>query len=201
MTSIRALPDTIPFTQRARVAWSSDGFYYTVHPAPGTVPPGDEHYYRRVRYHRLGDDPARDALVFGEGLPKERLLSVEADAKGRWVVLSSAEGWTRNASRLAEPSPPPPPPPPPPDWIPVALNATKPTPETTAFMVLLPASFPRVHCVEALPSSSVVLLPGSTRPPPLAITQVTARLGTPFPSLSTRRTTRALSSSVPAPAL
>ncbi len=92
----RALPDTIPFTQRARVAWSSDGFYYTVHPAPGTVPPGDEHYYRRVRYHRLGDDAARDALVFGEGLPKERLLSVEADAKGRWVVLSSAEGWTRN---------------------------------------------------------------------------------------------------------
>ena len=98
----RALPDTIPFTQRARVAWSGDGFYYTVHPAPGTVPPGDEHYYRRVRYHRLGDDPARDALVFGDGLPKERLLSVDADAKGRWVVLSAAEGWTRNDLYLLE---------------------------------------------------------------------------------------------------
>ena len=92
----RVLPDTIPFTQRAQVAWSGDGFYYTVHPAPGSVPAGDEHYYRRVRYHRLGQDVSEDALVFGEGLPKESLLSVEADAKGRWVVLSAAEGWTRN---------------------------------------------------------------------------------------------------------
>ena len=92
----RVLPDTIPFTQRAQVAWSGDGFYYTVHPAPGTVPPGDEHYHRRVRHHVLGHDPSEDALVFGDGLPKESLLSVEADATGRWVVLSAAEGWTRN---------------------------------------------------------------------------------------------------------
>jgi len=92
----RVLPDTIPFTQRAQVAWSGDGFYYTVHPAPGTVPPGDEHYHRRVRHHVLGHDPSEDVLVFGDGLRKESLLSVEADATGRWVVLSAAEGWTRN---------------------------------------------------------------------------------------------------------
>ena len=92
----RVLADTIPFTQRAQVAWTGNGFYYTVHPAPGSVPPGDEHYYRRVRHHRLGQDPSGDALVFGDGLPKESLLSVEADTKGRWVVLSAAEGWTRN---------------------------------------------------------------------------------------------------------
>ncbi|HEY8758813.1 MAG TPA: prolyl oligopeptidase family serine peptidase [Candidatus Limnocylindria bacterium] len=90
------LPDEIPHTQRARVAWAGDGFYYTVHPVPGSVPPGDEHYYRRVRYHRLGDDPSNDPLVFGDGLPKESLLSVAADKKGRWVVLSAAEGWSRN---------------------------------------------------------------------------------------------------------
>ena len=96
VASGRQLPDEIPHTQRARVAWSGGGFYYTVHPTPGTVPAGDEHYYRRVRYHRLGDDPSRDPLVFGDGLPKETLLSMDADAKGRWVVLSAAEGWTRN---------------------------------------------------------------------------------------------------------
>jgi len=90
------LPDEIPHTQRARVAWSGDGFYYTVHPVPGSVPPGDEHYYRRVRYHRVGDDPSGDPLVFGDGRPKESLLSVAADPKGRWVVLSAAEGWSRN---------------------------------------------------------------------------------------------------------
>src|SRR5437763_2696424 len=96
VASALRLADQIPFTQRARVAWSGDGFYYTVHPAPGSVPPGDEHYYRRVRYHRLGADPGRDALVCGEGLAKERLRTVEADAKGRTVVLSAADGWTRN---------------------------------------------------------------------------------------------------------
>ena len=92
----RRLPDEIPHTQRARVAWSGEGFYHTVHPTPGSVPPGDEHYYRRVRYHRLGDDPSTDPVVFGDGLPKETLLNMDADAKGRWVVLSAAEGWTRN---------------------------------------------------------------------------------------------------------
>ena len=92
----RILPDTIPHTQRAHVAWSGDGFYYTVHPTPGTVPPGDEHYHRQVRFHRLGDDASADADVFGAGLPKETLVSVVADGAGRWVVLSAAEGWTRN---------------------------------------------------------------------------------------------------------
>jgi len=92
----RRLPDEIPHTQRARVAWSGGGFYYTVHPTPGTVPAGDEHYFTRIRFHALGDDPARDALVFGDGLPKEAMLSMEADPRGRWVVLSAGQGWTRN---------------------------------------------------------------------------------------------------------
>src|SRR5438445_8614806 len=52
------LGDRIPHTQRSTVAWASRpggvGFYYTVHPARGSVAPGDENYYRRVRYHRLG---------------------------------------------------------------------------------------------------------------------------------------------------
>jgi prolyl oligopeptidase len=96
VVSGRALPDVIPNTQRSRVSWAAGGFYYTAHPAPGTVPPGDEHYFTRIRYHRVGDDPARDPVVFGEGLPKERMLSMDADAAGRWVVLASFEGWTRN---------------------------------------------------------------------------------------------------------
>src|SRR4029077_963672 len=65
----RDLPDVIPHTQRSKVSWVGDGsaFYYTVHPTPGSVPKGDEHYYRKVRFHRLGDDPSRDAEVFGDG--------------------------------------------------------------------------------------------------------------------------------------
>ena len=93
----RVLPDEIPFTQRSKVSWVRDfGFYYTVHPAPGSVPKGDEHYYRKVRLHRLGDDPARDPDVFGAGYPKETIVGVEADSRGRWIALSAYEGWTRN---------------------------------------------------------------------------------------------------------
>src|SRR5438876_6011115 len=91
-----SLPEEIPHTQRSRVSWDGDGFYYTVHPAPGSVPPGDEQYFTKIRYHRLGEDPQRDPLIFGEGLPKEAILSVDADPNGRWVVLSAFEGWSRN---------------------------------------------------------------------------------------------------------
>lgn len=90
------LPDRIPHTQRARVAWVPGGFYYAVHPAPGTVPPGDEHYHRRIRSHRLGDDPAADVLVFGEGQPKERILDVATSPNGRWVLLLAFDGWARS---------------------------------------------------------------------------------------------------------
>jgi len=91
-----AVDAPIPHTQRARVAWVPEGFYYTVNPAPGTVPPGDEHYYRRIRYHRLATDPATDPLVFGEGRPKEEILSVDTDPSGRWVLFSAHRGWVSN---------------------------------------------------------------------------------------------------------
>ncbi len=92
------LADRIPHTQRSTVAWvSSDGgFYYTAHPVPGSVPPGDENYYRRVRYHRLGDDPAKDDLVFGEGRPKEDILGVSSSADGRWVLFIAFKGWAKS---------------------------------------------------------------------------------------------------------
>jgi prolyl oligopeptidase len=92
----RALPDRIPHTQRSTVAWVEGGFYYTVHPAAGAVPAGDENYFRRVRFHRLGDDPAKDELVFGEGRPKEDILGVSTSPDSRWVLLIAYEGWARS---------------------------------------------------------------------------------------------------------
>jgi len=89
----------IPHTQRAQVAWADEGFYYVAHPAPGTVPPGDEHYHRRVRYHGLPSGAADgdgDAEVFGEGRPKEDLVGVQTSPDGRWVVFSAFRGWVMN---------------------------------------------------------------------------------------------------------
>jgi prolyl oligopeptidase len=92
----RELPDRIPHTQRSTVAWAGDGFYYAANPAPGSVPPGDEHYHRRVRFHRLGDDPVRDETVFGEGRPKEDIVWARTSPNGRWVLLHAFKGWTRS---------------------------------------------------------------------------------------------------------
>ncbi|MEO8350036.1 MAG: hypothetical protein ABI610_14100, partial [Acidobacteriota bacterium] len=61
----------IPHTQRSQVAWAHEGFYYVVHPAPGTVPSGDEHYHRRVRYHDLAEAP-RERGGRGPRAPKAR---------------------------------------------------------------------------------------------------------------------------------
>jgi prolyl oligopeptidase len=88
--------ESIPFTQRSSVAWAADGFYYTVHPEPGTVPAGDEHYHRRIRFHRIGDEPSRDELIFGEGRPKEDILVVESSPDGRWVMAQAFRGWVQS---------------------------------------------------------------------------------------------------------
>ena len=94
-SSGRDLVDRIPHTQRSSVAWADDGFYYTFHPAPGTVPAGDENYYARAAFHRLGDDPANDQVVFGEGRPKEDIVIVATSSDGRWALFSAWKGWAR----------------------------------------------------------------------------------------------------------
>ena len=92
----RELSERIPHTQRSTVAWAGEGFYYSANPAPGSVPAGDEHYHRRVRFHRLGDDHARDETVFGEGRPKEDIVWARTSPDGRFVLFHAFKGWTRS---------------------------------------------------------------------------------------------------------
>ena len=82
------LPDRISHTRAADVAWLPDasGFYYTRFPAPGTVPQGEEHYHRVVRFHQVGADAAADALVF-EPAAKEFWPGVSISPDGRWLLI------------------------------------------------------------------------------------------------------------------
>ncbi|MGH7631667.1 MAG: prolyl oligopeptidase family serine peptidase [Gemmatimonadales bacterium] len=85
----RPLADRIPHTRAADIAWLPDatGFYYTRFPAPGTVPEGEEHYHRAVRFHRLGSDPSDDQLIF-QPAAKEFWPGVSISPDGRWLLIS-----------------------------------------------------------------------------------------------------------------
>jgi len=82
------LPDRIPHTRAADLAWLQDGtgFYYTRYPAPGEVPEGEEPYHRAIRFHRLGTDPSADPLIF-KPEEKEHWPSVGISPDGRWLVI------------------------------------------------------------------------------------------------------------------
>ena len=85
------LADRIPHTRAADLAWLPDGsgFYYTRYPAPGDTPPGEEHYHRAIRFHRLGTDSSEDPLVF-QPAEKEHWPSVGISPDGRWLVIGVA---------------------------------------------------------------------------------------------------------------
>ena len=92
------LPDTIERTRAISLAWMLDnsGFYYTRYPKKGEVAEGQEVYYRHVFYHALGSDPAKDPLIFGEGLGAEDWPNVDLSNHGDWLLITVEQGWTKS---------------------------------------------------------------------------------------------------------
>ncbi len=90
------LPDHLKWMKFSPIAWTHDGkgFYYTHLAEPGTVPPGDEHYFPKLYYHRLGDSQEKDRLIFEKPAEKEVGVSCEVSWDGRWLVLYATKGAT-----------------------------------------------------------------------------------------------------------
>jgi len=88
--SRKILPDTIPYTRACGLAWMPDakGFYYTRFPAPGSVPAGDENYYRSVYFHHLGDDWHNDSLIFSTPSDKTSWSNPFLSPDGRYLFIS-----------------------------------------------------------------------------------------------------------------
>jgi prolyl oligopeptidase len=97
------LPFSISRTRNASVAWKPDssGFFYTRFAAPGSVPAGQEKYFRRVYEHALGGDPEEDVLVFEPQDPTE-YPTCQLSPAGRWLVVSAHHGWNRTELFLAD---------------------------------------------------------------------------------------------------
>jgi prolyl oligopeptidase len=98
------LDDRIPHTRFSTVAWlpEGSGFYYTRYPAPGTVPAGEEHYHKRVRFHRLGSEASEDPLVFGEGRAPTDMPAVSISRDGRWLLVHVHQGWAKQSLYLLD---------------------------------------------------------------------------------------------------
>lgn len=96
--------DEIERSRYSSVAWLPDGsgFFYTRYPRPGTVPPGEESYHSHAFFHRLGDDPAGDPKVFGEGRSPQDMISLASSIDGRWLVVIAFEGWARSEVYLRD---------------------------------------------------------------------------------------------------
>jgi prolyl oligopeptidase len=91
------LPDTIPNTRYASVAWVPDdkGFYYVRQPEPGSVPASEEQQHRKIFFHRLGADWHKDKLVY-EPAVKEDSPEVLLSPGGRWLVAWVDRGYVKN---------------------------------------------------------------------------------------------------------
>lgn len=91
LDTLAPLTDRIPHTRACDLAWLPDasGFYYTRYPAPGAVPTGEEQYHRAIWFHRLGDAPDADRLVFTPE-EKEHWPGVSLSDDGRWLVIGVA---------------------------------------------------------------------------------------------------------------
>ena len=92
------LPDVIERTRHSSVVWLPDksGFYYTRYPKKGEVPPGDEHYYRRLYLHKIGREPYNDSLVFGEDRKKEEWIDAYLSSQENYIIAYSSLDWTKN---------------------------------------------------------------------------------------------------------
>ena len=90
-------PDTIPNTRAASVAWAPDGqgFAYTRYPLPGEVPDDELDYWRKVFWHRLGDPPDQDEVVWDDLPDKTAWPNVSLSRNGRWLLVHTSLGWSR----------------------------------------------------------------------------------------------------------
>lgn len=92
------LDDEISRCRHSQPSWLPDdsGFFYCRHPAVGTVSKNEEHLHTKVYFHKLGDNPENDELIFGKDRPKDDMLTLSISMDGRYLAISATQKWTEN---------------------------------------------------------------------------------------------------------
>ena len=83
------LPDHLPNALYSGVEFDEDGsgFYYT-HRSRLTGP--------RIRHHTLGEDPAADEEIWGEGYEPTAFIGMDIIDGGRYRIFTVQHGWASN---------------------------------------------------------------------------------------------------------
>jgi prolyl oligopeptidase len=89
------LPDKLLWAKFTSLTLTPDnsGLYYHRFPVPGTVPAGDENYFGKIYFHRLGDPQEKDTLIL-ERPERDVILWADITPDGRYVVLTATKGST-----------------------------------------------------------------------------------------------------------
>lgn len=89
---------------RAPVAWLPGGaaFYYQRQSAPEQAGDGEAQSRRLIYLHRIGTDPGRDVLVFGQGLARAAYPFPVLSGDGRWLWVGVDWGPVRVDGYLAD---------------------------------------------------------------------------------------------------
>ena len=89
------LPDTIEGAKYAGASWTPDGggFYYTWIPQDPSIKTADRPGHQVVKFHKLGDDPAKDAVVVDKTGDATTFQNVQLSKDGHWLIRSLLHGW------------------------------------------------------------------------------------------------------------
>ena len=104
VTARETVDGPIDRVSRAPMAWLPGGaaFYYQRQSAPDQAGDGEGESRRLIYLHRIGTDPDRDVLVFGEGLPPAAYPFPVLSRDGRWLWLGVDWGPVRVDGYLAD---------------------------------------------------------------------------------------------------
>jgi prolyl oligopeptidase len=80
-------------TAGGSLEWSPDakGFWYTRYPGPDR-PATEQHFFQRIYFHRMGEDPSKDTYVLGKDFPKVAEIHLDARFDPKLIVISVANG-------------------------------------------------------------------------------------------------------------
>ncbi|MFN0252177.1 MAG: prolyl oligopeptidase family serine peptidase [Kofleriaceae bacterium] len=95
------LPDLIAGTKYGGTSWAPDGkgFYYTWVPPVGTKAGGrdvtiaERPGFAEVRFHKLGDDAAKDTVVHPATGSAKTFIGGYVSKDGHWVIVNVSHGW------------------------------------------------------------------------------------------------------------